>query len=601
MKLLKLSTDGFGSLRGERAFDPERLTLMVDDNERGKSTLLAAIAAALYGLSDDKRSHRPITPLERWRPWDGGPFTVELELECAGERYTVSRDFQNGAVAVWNGRGQELTARFLDGRDEYPVGKILLGLDAEEFEKCAFVRQDDLDQVVPADERDRRTNSLQARLERAADTRAGNSSANEALRVLDEAAARYSEPLLDTTLRVENAIQRLDTKIQTLDAEIHALEHDDASIRPQLDRLARIEEEERSELEREQRINAERRAALGAEARAKLERHQQARAELERLEQEAAGLAPFAGVPADSDGEFRQAVARLEESERQRRQLEADHELFASGIQHLDVELEKLGAFASLGEADADRFIAHAAELRRVQAEHDRLRAELDRVRADLAAKGFDAGVIERLRTRFGSIAGPPGALLAGQPALALELQTRTAEADLELERCGDLIAEIGRARRSRVVPAAILLGLALAAGVLAVLQAKLELFAAQWQLIAAGAALAGLVGAVLLVLAARFRTSERRRAREERVAARRSLAELADRREANQRELRGIAQATGCDDTSDLLRSWSRRCISSASSRRSTPCAGACCNRPATPTTRRFWTKRQKACARAR
>ena len=100
MKLLKLSTDGFGSLRGERAFDPERLTLMVDDNERGKSTLLAAIAAALYGLSDDKRSHRPITPLERWRPWDGGPFTVELELECAGERYTVSRDFQNGVVLV---------------------------------------------------------------------------------------------------------------------------------------------------------------------------------------------------------------------------------------------------------------------------------------------------------------------------------------------------------------------------------------------------------------------------------------------------------------------------------------------------------------------
>ena len=52
------------------------------------------------------------------------------------------RDFNEGTVAVWNGRGQELTAGYLEGKDEYPIGKHLLGLDAEEFEKCAFVRQE---------------------------------------------------------------------------------------------------------------------------------------------------------------------------------------------------------------------------------------------------------------------------------------------------------------------------------------------------------------------------------------------------------------------------------------------------------------------------
>ena len=202
MKFLRLKVEGFGSLRGEHHFDPARVTLVVDDNERGKSTLLAAIVAALYGLSDDKRTYKPLTPLERWRPWDGGPFGVELELECGGERYTVRRDFVAGTIAVWDARGQELTPAFLEGRDEYPVGHKLLGLDEEEFEKCAFLRQEDLDQVVPADEKDRRANSLQARLERAADTRAGNSSANEALRVLDEAATRYAEPLLDTTPQI---------------------------------------------------------------------------------------------------------------------------------------------------------------------------------------------------------------------------------------------------------------------------------------------------------------------------------------------------------------------------------------------------------------
>src|SRR5512134_2071942 len=69
MKLLRLKVDGFGALKGEFAFDPGRVTLLVDDNERGKSTLLAAIAAALYGLEDNKRTHRVLTPLDRWRPW----------------------------------------------------------------------------------------------------------------------------------------------------------------------------------------------------------------------------------------------------------------------------------------------------------------------------------------------------------------------------------------------------------------------------------------------------------------------------------------------------------------------------------------------------
>ena len=109
MKLLRLKVEGFGALKGEFAFDPERMTVLVDDNERGKSTLLAAVAAALYGLEHNRTVHRVLTPLDRWRPWDGGPYRVELEVESEGERYTIMRDFDRGTVAVWNGHGQEVT------------------------------------------------------------------------------------------------------------------------------------------------------------------------------------------------------------------------------------------------------------------------------------------------------------------------------------------------------------------------------------------------------------------------------------------------------------------------------------------------------------
>jgi DNA repair exonuclease SbcCD ATPase subunit len=76
MRLLKLKVDGFGPLRGEFAFNRSRLTLVVDRNETGKSSLLAAISAALYGLDDDRRSHKVMTPVDRWRPWDGASYRV---------------------------------------------------------------------------------------------------------------------------------------------------------------------------------------------------------------------------------------------------------------------------------------------------------------------------------------------------------------------------------------------------------------------------------------------------------------------------------------------------------------------------------------------
>src|SRR5205085_6505269 len=155
VKIRRIRLDGFGALRGEFAFDPGRVTVLLDDNERGKSTLLAAICAALYGLSNDKRSNKVLTPLERWKPWNGGSYRVEMEIDTGGERLWIKRDFDRETIEVWDEQGQDVTARFREGKDEYPVGHRLLGLDAAEFEKCAFVRQGGLDGGVPNDAKER--------------------------------------------------------------------------------------------------------------------------------------------------------------------------------------------------------------------------------------------------------------------------------------------------------------------------------------------------------------------------------------------------------------------------------------------------------------
>ena len=177
MKLLRLRVDGFGPIAGTWTFDPTRLNVVVDDNERGKSSLLAAITAALYGLGSDRRVHKPMTPLERHRPWSGGAYAVELEFEAQGRRWRVARDFARETVTVHDDTGREVTTEFSTGKGEFAIGALLLKLDASEFEKCALVRQGDLDRVVPSDDRDRRESTLRARLEGAVDSAAGDTNA----------------------------------------------------------------------------------------------------------------------------------------------------------------------------------------------------------------------------------------------------------------------------------------------------------------------------------------------------------------------------------------------------------------------------------------
>ena len=101
MNLRRLKIDGFGALSGEWRFEAGRLHLVCGENERGKTTFAAAIAAALYGLDSDKRSFQNrSTPLEQHRPWSGRPYALELEFDLEDRRYVVNRHFGNGRLTV---------------------------------------------------------------------------------------------------------------------------------------------------------------------------------------------------------------------------------------------------------------------------------------------------------------------------------------------------------------------------------------------------------------------------------------------------------------------------------------------------------------------
>jgi len=555
MRIRALKVDGFGALKGEFRFEPDKVAVIVDDNERGKSTLLAAVAAALYGLEDDKRSHRVVTPRERWRPWEGGAYRVELEVEHEDQRLTITRDFERNTVAVWNASGQEVTADYKEGRDQYPVGRRLTGLDADEFAKCALVLQNELDEVVPADEKVRRSATLHARLENAADTRVGDTNATEALRVLEGALRKYTCPEVESSGTVDTALQRLETKRGLLETELRTLEHDYAQIAGPLEDLVRLEEEERAAREALQTIDAERRESLAADVRRQLDEARVHAEDLERLRAEARGLATMAHLPADAESELRDAVARLEEAGRNLAQLEArKSEELARDREKCAAELGHLAAFAGATAEDADRCVALASELRQVAAEDAGLRTEVFALRESLASHGHDPERIQHLNARFAPLGEAEQRLLRLHSERALDYQTQVVALERARTDGSEALREIDWLRQRWRLPGWFLMALALLAAVIGGLTRGTPVLS-DWLL--GGGGVLVVVGVVLLAIGGHVGKDERPRALTKLTEAQSRLGQLKRDRTEAEVDLDEMARRMRFRDQVDLLREW--------------------------------------------
>ena len=558
MKILRLKADGFGPLRGEYRFDPARLTLVVDRNETGKSSLLAALSAALYGLGNDRRSHKVLTPVERWRPWDGGSYRVELDLECEGEAYTVKRDFERGTVEVWNDRGLEVTASFREGKEDFPVGKKLLGLDADEFEKCALVRQGELDQVVPADEKARRNGTLQARLEGAADTRGGDTSAAEALQVLQGALRKYAALEVDFAGTVENATSRLELKYETLASELKTLEHDRLQVATPLEELAHLGAEEQAARAAVARLEAERRASVGADLTRRLREHGERRAVVEQLQAEAAALAPYAHLPETAETELRETIVEHEAAQKNLADRESRRqEEQARRRGELEATLATLKAFEACGVEDADRLVALAAELRRLAEDEGRLREQVTGLRDGLSGKGYEPSRVEAMTGRFGALGEEQQKLLAGQSALALAFQTEVATLEQARTENTETLRQIDGARGRRKLPgwflAALGVGAAVAGGVVLAIRGEWNI---GMSLLGGGAGL-GLLGLLLAAVGSGARRAEREQALRHLTEAQGRLNQLRSQRADGEIALEDLARALGQRDAVELMRDW--------------------------------------------
>ena len=186
IRLRELWVDGFGSLRAPDApfrFESDRITLFLDDNEAGKTTLQMALLASLYGIETDKRLLR--TSLRphgtHWFPLSGPPFGTRLRLHDGRRLLEVRWDFADGervrVVALET--NTDVTEELCPGGNGLSLGRKLLDLSIGEFSKTCLVCQDDLSSVG-------RAAGLDSLVQRAADSQAGDATVARALAVLRE-------------------------------------------------------------------------------------------------------------------------------------------------------------------------------------------------------------------------------------------------------------------------------------------------------------------------------------------------------------------------------------------------------------------------------
>jgi DNA repair exonuclease SbcCD ATPase subunit len=178
MKVVSVKLQGFGALSGRFKLDPQ-LTIVGGPNESGKSTLHTALRVALCGLDLPNRGRMPKDTeevLRRFRPWQGGAFKVEAEIELGGHGYRFVRDLdQPDNSQVFDlVKGGDVTDQFRRGRTvDVSVG---LGMSREAFLAVSTVAQDQLLSLTGA--------ALQEDLQRAAATSGSDGTARSAIDLL---------------------------------------------------------------------------------------------------------------------------------------------------------------------------------------------------------------------------------------------------------------------------------------------------------------------------------------------------------------------------------------------------------------------------------
>ncbi len=293
MYLERLNIRGFGCLRTSVSFATDRVNLAVADNETGKSTLIASILAAFYGIVEDLRDRRDKRPHRRHViPWENpDEFGLELDFSNDSRKWRIERDFNSGEVRLIDrDTGRDHAADFHRGRGTYMIGEELIGLPVDEFLKSFYLKQEEILEI-------RESKGLTHYIQGVATSLEGGTSSELAIQRLRDARDKYPFEGSRDGLKIETATKRLQTDRESCLIEIEKLERARNEVEPEAERLIKIEAE--VELLRVERETAIRQGDIAdiRELRQLIDAQKKKREEIEALTKVAEELKNYESFP----------------------------------------------------------------------------------------------------------------------------------------------------------------------------------------------------------------------------------------------------------------------------------------------------------------
>ncbi|MBM4041547.1 MAG: hypothetical protein FJ290_23855 [Planctomycetes bacterium] len=429
IQLRELWIDGFGCLRTAAEplrFERERITLFLDYNEAGKTTLQMALLASLFGVEDDERRTLSLRPRKaHWTPLAGGPFGTRLRLHDGKRALELRWDFAkaNDLRVVDLATNKLITSELCPGSDPSLVGQALLGLSVQEFLKTFLVRQDDLRAVAEAE-------GLDALVQRAADTQAGGGTVAAAQEAMREALRRYPGVALKDRGLIENEIARLERDAAALELDLKKLEDERTAVRDQDATFQRLTAEREELRASAMRLDYLAHVAEMDELRAQVDLAQKHRAKLEELEAERAKLAHLQSFPATQEDDVQQwqgaRLGHLRKAEEAERTIA---ELRRNVLDPTRMELDKLGPLVSAAQEDLEAVQQLVGRTRDFEAREQKLQDEVASEEARLTDQGASVEDLDRLEERFARLEADDAEFLLDHGRAAARVVSEVEEA----------------------------------------------------------------------------------------------------------------------------------------------------------------------------
>ncbi len=546
-----LKIHGYGCLRTEVAFAPDRLNLIIADNETGKSTLVSALLAALYGIESDRRrvvSKRP--HMERVLPWtEPDRFGVRLDFTMGRTTWRLERDFHTGEVRLIDrSTGKDHSDEYHVGHGRYRIGEKLIGMSVSDFLKCFYLEQQGFGEI-------RKAGGLMNHLQKVATAAEGEATSQKALERLRLSLRKYPHPSSSQGLKIENAIKRYRDELDKTSARMEKLARQRAGIEQSCARLEAIKRETgRLQDERRHYLQLGNQAEL-IELTRLLKRQRDLKTRRDKLAATADKIKDYADFPADKWDRLIHLTGKLEEIEGATGKLRSDIRTKAElPLSDVEDELKGYGRLGEIEAKDAEEFENALSLLEDHQNRYESVRREYDQIEENLDNEGFDRRRFDRLKRVYGELGDEDIRLVAEFPALragreAVLSEKRDRRKRLQLDLTKLELQQKKKSIISRVI--------FIAAAVLAISGGSLMVFSIDFQLgrILAGAGI--IIGAVGAFMRGASGSSVVRRTRVELAAISREEAEAKQSLDRTSGKLREIAHRIELADEDELLEGY--------------------------------------------